>query len=310
MDRHYDLQGARNVLEQMACSAPEGEDRRLSSMVLKTPGQGDQARVVRFEHPQTWRLIKKTSAGEDSGLESEELVFTFIGIISQVDFPPVKEKPLVAPRQYKFLRQSVGLTGLGSPTFDAAVEATHQIFETFQRQFQEGALEVWQGDVWETPSHQSHPSLPTSNRYLTPRRDAPHMEHIPFESSVDPHGHLEAMLKDGYVHGEENIVEYYTKNMEAGKKTFVKAGPQAFRKGDIVEVQVSFVVVPLKKQKYKMIGTLHAIALLDTSFSQEATRKRSMTASTLRTTPAVSLKRKVGFATEEQIRKANMEINE
>ncbi|KAF8872048.1 hypothetical protein BD779DRAFT_1453279 [Infundibulicybe gibba] len=235
----------------------------------QTPAQTDHTRVDRFEHPQTWRLIKKSSAVENKGLEPEELVFTIIGIISEVDFPAIKEKPIsVTPRQCKFLRQSVSLTGLGSPMFDAAVEATHQIYDMFQRQFQEGALEVWHTDVWQTPSHQSHLSLPMSNHYLTPRRDAPRMEHIPFETEEDPHGYLESMFKEGYVHGEENIVGYYTKSKEEGKKIFVKAGPQSFRQGDIVEVQVSFVVVPLKKQKYKMLGILHAIALLDTSFSQ------------------------------------------
>ena len=35
------------------------------------------------------------------------------------------------------------------------------------------------------------------------------MEHIPFEKSVDPKGILEAMVKTGYVHGEENIVYYF-----------------------------------------------------------------------------------------------------
>ncbi|KAF8875565.1 hypothetical protein BD779DRAFT_1450017, partial [Infundibulicybe gibba] len=234
----------------------------------------------------------------------EEVIFTLIGVICGHDLPPLKEKPSVAARRYKFLRQSISVTGIGSPTFGAAVEATHCIFDMFQRQFEEGALHVW-----ETPSDQSHPTLLMSNRYLTPRRDALHMEHIPFEAEVDPHGYLESMIKDGYIHGEENNVEYYTQSIKEGKKIFVKSGPQSFRKGDIVEVQVSFVVVPLKEQRYKMMGVLHAIALLDTSFSQEATRKRSMTATIPRTT-VVSLKRKVGYETEGQKKKANMDVDE
>ncbi|KAF8870508.1 hypothetical protein BD779DRAFT_1455315 [Infundibulicybe gibba] len=268
---------------------------------------GDQCQVARFESPQTWRLIKKVSGVEGKGLEeSEELVFTLVGVICAHDLPPIKEKPSVVARQYKYLRQSISITGIGSPTFGAAVEATHLIFDMFQRQFQEGALAVW-----ETPSHQSYPTLPMSNRYLTPRRDAPHMEHIPFEAEVDPHGYLESMIKDGYIHGEENNVEYYTQSTKEGKKIFVESGPQTFRVGDIVEVQVSFVVVPLKQQRYKMMGVLHAIALLDTSFSQvqEATRKRSRTASAPRTA-IVSLKRKVGYQTEGQRKKANMEVDE
>ncbi|KAF8871263.1 hypothetical protein BD779DRAFT_1478329 [Infundibulicybe gibba] len=145
----------------------------------------------------------------------------------------------------------------------------------FQRQFQEGALAVW-----ETPSHQLYPTLPMSNRYLTPRRDAPHMEHIPFEAEVDPHGYLESMIKDGYIHGEENNVEYYIVHAKHERG---------------------------KENRYKMMGVLHAIALLDTSFSQvqEATRKRSRTASAPRTA-IVSLKRKVGLELEEGIRREGM----
>ncbi|KAF8815676.1 hypothetical protein BYT27DRAFT_7079376 [Phlegmacium glaucopus] len=38
--------------------------------------------------------------------------------------------------------------------------------------------------------------------------------------------------------------------------------------GDIVEIQVSFIVVPLKDNKFKMIVVLRSITLLDPYFSQ------------------------------------------
>ena len=44
--------------------------------------------------------------------------------------------------------------------------------------------------------------------------------------------------------------------------------PQIFRVGDIVEAQVSFIAVPLKDKKHKMIIVMRSIALLDPSFSQ------------------------------------------
>ncbi|KAF8884361.1 hypothetical protein BD779DRAFT_1472127 [Infundibulicybe gibba] len=301
MDRHYNIDAARNALEQLGCSAPEGEDRRLASLV-KVPDQANQPQVARFEHPQTWRLIKNANATEE-GTEKEEMVFTVAGVITVIDFPPM-ERRSVALGQYKFFRQSLTITGLGSPTFEAAVEATSSMFAKFQRQFPEGTLEVWQ-----TPRYQSHSCLAISNRYLTPRRDAPNMEHIPFDPEVDPHGQLESVIKDGYVHGEENIVEYYTQMDKDGKKSFLKCGPQNFRLGDMVEAQMSLVVVPLRKQKFKMMAVLRAIALLDSSFSQEATTKRSMTANTLRPTSTVSLKRKVGYGTERETKKGNMEVD-
>lgn len=58
-------------------------------------------------------------------------------------------------------------------------------------------------------------------------------------------------------------------NHVADKETSVEGvNPQIFRVGDIVEAQVSFIAVPLKDNKYKMIVVLRSIALLDASFSQ------------------------------------------
>jgi len=42
-----------------------------------------------------------------------------------------------------------------------------------------------------------------------------------------------------------------------------EVSPTRYRIGDIVEVQVSFAVFPMKEAKYKMALILRAIALLD-----------------------------------------------
>lgn len=52
------------------------------------------------------------------------------------------------------------------------------------------------------------------------------------------------------------------------RKSVETVNPQIFRVGDIVEAQVSFIAVPLKDKKYKMITVLRSIALLDSTFSQ------------------------------------------
>ena len=51
-------------------------------------------------------------------------------------------------------------------------------------------------------------------------------------------------------------------------KSVENVNPQFFRVGDIVEAQVSFIAVPLKDNKYKMIAVLRLIPLLDTTFSK------------------------------------------
>ncbi|KAF8867600.1 hypothetical protein BD779DRAFT_1464053, partial [Infundibulicybe gibba] len=210
--------------------------------------------VVQLEHPQTWRLMK---GGVDG--EMEELVVTVSGILSEVYLPPVAEKPTTTVSQFKFLRQGVVITGLGSPTFEAAVEVTFEVYEIFRREFPEGKLEEWAAT-----QYQDYAALPFSNRYVMPSRDAPNMEHIPFEATVDPQGHLEAMIPHGFVRGDDNIVEYYTQKVTTGEErpTFMKANPLVFRVGDLVDVQVSYIVVPLKLQKFKMLPVLRAIALV------------------------------------------------
>jgi hypothetical protein len=110
----------------------------------------------------------------------------------------------VMPARYKFIRQSLSITGAGTPTFDEAMKAAQEIYVQYHRQFPDGKLEVWSA-----ASYAGHHAIDVSNRYFTPRRDAPEMEHIPFGEAVDPHGILEDMAKAGYVHGEENCVQYY-----------------------------------------------------------------------------------------------------
>jgi hypothetical protein len=112
--------------------------------------------------------------------------------------------------RFRYLRQSLTITGFGTPTFDAAITSVQDVYDIFQRQFADGKLEGW------TPSKFGrHKALDMSNRYFTPKRDAPEMEHVPFDKLVDPHGILENMVQSGYVHGEENIVHYFIR--EAGE---------------------------------------------------------------------------------------------
>ena len=107
--------------------------------------------------------------------------------------------------RYRYLRQGLSLTGLGSPTFDKAVRTARDVYEQFDRQFTAGKLENWT-----TSSYSGMLALDMSNRYFTPKQDAPAMEHIAFPKEVDPSGILEGMAKSDYIHGEENEVYYFS----------------------------------------------------------------------------------------------------
>jgi len=142
-------------------------------------------------------------------------------------------------------------------------EAAYGFYERFQHQFAAGKLETW-----ETATYKGSYALDLSNRYLTPKKDALAIEHIPFSKVVNPHGILEDMVGKDYIHGEENKVQYYACCSEANrKKSYETIQPQTYHVGDIVEVQIFFVAVPLKGQKAKMLAILHSVALMDDSFA-------------------------------------------
>jgi hypothetical protein len=182
--------------------------------------------------------------------------------------------------RHRFLKQGLMVTGAGTPTFDDAIKSAHDIYGQFCRSFAEGKIENWN-----TSTYSEYHALDLSNRYLTPKKDAPSMAHIPFQKSVDPHGYLEGLVGTDYVHGEENEVEYYSLRIDSEGKRYViktpynasthriensynRATPQMFRLGDIVEAQMSFIAIPLRGQTFKMITVLHSIALIDSTFTQ------------------------------------------
>ena len=113
--------------------------------------------------------------------------------------------------RYKFLRQAITLSGLGSATFQNALMAANEIYGHFDRQFSEGTLDSWNSSpVDDNDFH----CINLSNRFFTPANEADGLEAIPFHKGVDPRGILQNMAKgDGlttHVHTEDNQVQYFS----------------------------------------------------------------------------------------------------
>ena len=49
---------------------------------------------------------------------------------------------------------------------------------------------------------------------------------------------------------------------------FQAVGPQMIKNGDIVELQVSFIAVPIRDNKYRISTVLRSISIFDGQFSQ------------------------------------------
>ncbi|KAF8234306.1 hypothetical protein L208DRAFT_1550392, partial [Tricholoma matsutake] len=216
----------------------------------------------------------------------EEVIFTIQGIIESKELPPFAEEPR-APDQlqemifmikktrmpvsrYKYLCQSITLTGHVSPAFTSALQGVKEIHEQFDQQFPEGTLEARaedsSGDVYTE-------SIVLLNRYLTPASEAGPLKGIPFQPGVDPKGILWDMAQGdrthAYIHMEENQVQYYTAHRDGtGHRRYKMCEPQTFQIGDIVQAQLTFVVILIWGGKHKMLSILRSIVLIDEQFGK------------------------------------------
>ncbi|KAF8235435.1 hypothetical protein L208DRAFT_1256878, partial [Tricholoma matsutake] len=222
-------------------------------------------RVKRFEGPQTWRLVQIDTADN----VAKEAVFNIQGILSEKNLPPVTQK--VRQKLRTCIADSVMLVGYGTPTFEDALDTAQEIYGLFDCNVQDASLESW---ALTSSSNEQCKGIKASNRYLTSKWDAPAMVSLLILPSIDPCGILESLAKEFFVYGEENEVHTYIQrhpspNMLTQFYQRVEAASlHVFQIGDIVEIQVSFIIVPLKEGKNKMIVVLQSIALLNTIFSQ------------------------------------------
>jgi hypothetical protein len=58
------------------------------------------------------------------------------------------------------------------------------------------------------------PSLNFSNRYFTPRRNAPATASLDFSREIDPAHILTSMIGETYIHAEENVVKFYQRKQD------------------------------------------------------------------------------------------------
>ncbi|KAF8240525.1 hypothetical protein L208DRAFT_1227127, partial [Tricholoma matsutake] len=193
----------------------------------------------------------------------QEAIFTVQEVLTEFQLPPLEKILSMQPGKYHYLHQSITVSGLDTPFFGKAVMAVNEIYGMFDH----AALGSWNL----TDCH--GPSIEASNHYFTPVRQGLALASLPFQENVDPCSVLAKMeVSPGArcVHTEDNEVEYCHAFREPdGRYRFEACPPQSFRKGDIVEAQLSFIIIPIKEdlvkgKQYKMLVVLQSMALLDT----------------------------------------------
>lgn len=181
-----------------------------------------------------------------------------------------------------YLWQGISITGYGSLTFGHAIEAVSSIYTLFSHDIGERNM----ANIKCVGIHQGFQSLSSSNRYLTRRDQADDLAEVLIPPVMDPHWHLEEVAGEKYVYTDDNeIFCYERKIMDSGEREwvfwsaskpimitdhyrFVDISPSKIQIGDIVEVHMMFMAVPVKDGKKKVISTLRSITLLDSNLTE------------------------------------------
>lgn len=131
---------------------------------------------------------------------------------------------------------------------------------------------------------QGYTAIEANARYFDRTRNP--TDAVSFAPFVDQDNVLANMMTDGFYHGSENRVEYFTRVEGADHKIthvfiflssdnellilvvcwphrYRPINPALFRIGDIVEILLSFIVFPCKEAKFKMICRLRGLLLIN-----------------------------------------------
>ena len=234
-----------------------------------------------------------------------EVVAHIQGVIWKHDLPPFRDRSMYVyirkiykrvclffalkstSKRTRYLRQSISLTGLGTPTFNASLQGVLNVFTLFSNHVPRDALNNCENIC---NSYGNHPGIDISNRYFSSIKNTPMEKRIPFEQHEDPHGILARLETPNYVHSNLNKVEYFERiskangemkyavfylQMEAFKWTwttrYTPIRPVQFNNGDIVEAQFLFLLVPIRREKFQLQLVLQGVTRLSNTFSQVKT---------------------------------------
>ncbi|KAF8347119.1 hypothetical protein F5887DRAFT_1131417 [Amanita rubescens] len=304
MNGDYDLKAAADRLDHISVERRVNADSGIQlSRCTKTVEWPNAYRVVETKSVKQLVFAKGSPVdGENMTNDIEEVVAHVQGIIWRHDLPPFRNQEITAKR-VKYLRQGVSLTGLGTPTFEAAINGIFDIYSLFSGHVPRDKLKPCAF----LDTYGEFTSIETSNRYFSSIKDCgPTVKHISFPSEIDPHGILSSFENTSYIHSENNVVEFYERVLsDTGEMKYIKMSPVRFQIGDVVDAQMTLTLVPLPKNEYKMICILRSLTMLDNSFSQKAFA--SQAAYKLLTNiraPGVytMIKRRVGYDDEERSR--------
>ncbi|KAJ7114865.1 hypothetical protein C8R44DRAFT_880931 [Mycena epipterygia] len=304
MDEFFDHKGAGEftkfqIMQRLTCVAAETLEEFASTRRYAL-GQRDEVSVMHLADIEVdslnvtemgavrknWRLcVPKT---EDD--VTDEAVIKVQGVVTRANLVPknINACPIA---KVIHLSQHVEICGLDTVTFDAAMLKVDEVYERFQEHLAGADIPA---------ARACSPSIigkvfNASNRIFTFKSDAPTEQHSEFQFGVDALKKLDKLRikTKTVIHAPDNIVKYYQRATDRHDNVrYLGSIPGAFKPGDVVELEVSFVAMKAEQNSVKVTTRLHSVTMLSNEYSKRATAARAVVASKSVIYPAVQ--RKIG----------------
>ncbi|KAF6758496.1 hypothetical protein DFP72DRAFT_1167358 [Ephemerocybe angulata] len=260
MNWQYNSDEARTRLDSFIQESRQKGPARGPSVTLD-----ETTNVVMYTDPPCLRMVK---TGDDV---HEEVAVTVAGILCDKVLPPVLSLRSHKFEHVRYLRQFVRLTGLGSNNFQEELSPFTVIESRFRNTVDVTDLQGFDFGVYE-----GEPCVALHARYLTERRLARSLRHIPFPPEIDPNHALEDARDTKFIRTEDNVVQYARKIVEHdGSIRIETLRPEEFKEGDIVEATGTFVAYPTSEPgEYVLVFVLRALTMLCSSFREASQVKR------------------------------------
>ncbi|EAU84994.1 hypothetical protein CC1G_04090 [Coprinopsis cinerea okayama7 len=295
MNTRYDKEKAGSRVRQLF----EGQEETASQgTIMLDSFEKSACKVVGFEYPRAFRLMQV------DGMEETELHFKFFGVLCDRNLPPLTHVPRRRDAgTIRNLRQHVRITGLGDEHFQRVADSVFSAQTLF--------CDSLGGPRQVTPPsslpYEGFTTIDAHARYFTDRTANPFESHQPFLPGVDPNNILESLRGEKFIHTMDNQVEYAVRVENDGENPRYKAfSPADFGIGDVVEVTVSFMAVPIKGGVYKFMTVLKGLCLVDKSI-REASQQLNPPIEVVSGRSNVLRKRRI-FLDDEEVKEAQQRL--
>ncbi|PPR07618.1 hypothetical protein CVT24_004171 [Panaeolus cyanescens] len=312
MDTRYNLEHASMSLLRYTKEREKDHHSGIQLLNMFKDDSDSSLEVAEFNG--IGRLISKQF--DQDGVESEavEAVVSMQGIITSKDLPPFRGR--MNTTKIQFYRQAVTIAVVDEDICERFIEQIGRVQNIFKRHYGDGLNDSCAFTTF-VPGKISYNTFDISNRLFKKRADADGEQLRTLGQAIDPDGNVQRTAdSNGFVHTTDNEVFYFERKKDPikGQYRFVAAEPTIFQVGDIVEVQMSFVGLPLHHRKRKLSLMLRTVGLMDAKFSKDLSLSKFKSGAKTNAPARAMLKRAVGYADENvsiaESRLANMEVDD